>query len=521
MVKSGVVSVAVDRAAEVFGRHDAVVDGPLRWSWVELRNQCRVVAGRLIADGIQPGDRVALWAPNSAHWVASALGILYSGAVLVPVNTRFTAAEAADVIGRSGARGLMVVDRFLDVDRLDALQQLPSEAHHGGPVAALSAVRFVISLPQDPAQEPDLVAPGWAVRELDLRAERVKPEDVSDILYTSGTTGVSKGAMSAHRQALAAAGAWADAFNIATADRYLAINPFFHSFGLKAGILVCLLTGATLFPQAVFDPARTLRTVEAERITVLPGPPVIFQALLDQPHEADYDLSSLRLAVTGADTVPEVLVDRMRSELGFREVLTAYGLTEAVVATLCRPGDDARVVANTSGRPAPGMEVRIADPAGRPLPVGATGEVYLRGPSVMLGYLDDPMATAKAIDPDGWLHTGDVGVIDDRGNLRITDRLTDMYISGGFNVYPAEVERDIAGLDGVAEVAVVGIPDQRLGHVGKAFIVPSPGAQLSVADVVAYCAETLANYKRPRHVQLCAALPRNASGKVLKRTLAE
>ena len=519
-VRPAAIPAAVDRAAALFGHRVAVVDGSVRWSWDDLRTRARAVAGHLIAAGIEHGDRVAIWAPNNAHWVASALGILYSGAVLVPINTRFTAVEAADVITRSGARALMVGDRFLGVDRLARLRQLPAQGDTAGPVAALPAISSVLTLPLDADVEPHLAGTSATTGDIDGRAQAVHPDDVSDILFTSGTSGRSKGAMSAHRQALAAAAAWADNFEITPDDRYLGINPFFHSFGYKAGILVCLLTGATLFPQAVFDPDGVLRVVEAERITVLPGPPAVFQTLLDHPARTGHESGSLRLAVTGADIVPEVLVERMRGELGFDEVLTAYGLTEAVVATLCRPGDDVRVVAHTSGRPAPGMEVRIADRSGRPLPVGATGEVYLRGPNVMLGYLDDEAATEKAIDADGWLHTGDVGVLDDDGNLRITDRLKDMYISGGFNVYPAEVERELAGLDGVGEVAVIGVPDARLGHVGKAFIVPRPGARLSIEAVLTYCAENLANYKRPRHLEFCDALPRNASGKVVKRLLA-
>ena len=238
--------------------------------------------------------------------------------------------------------------------------------------------------------------------------------------------------------------------------------------------IACLQTGATLIPQLTFDAEQALAAVQEQRITVLPGPPTIYQSLLDHPKRRDYDLSSLRFAVTGAAVVPVALIERMQSELDIEIVLTAYGLTEASgFGTMCRPEDDAHTVANSCGRPIADFELRIDTPDET-----AAGEVLLRGPNVMLGYLDDAAATAAAIDGDGWLHTGDVGIVDAAGNLRITDRLKDMYICGGFNVYPAEVEQALMRLDGVADVAVIGVPDERLCEVGKAFVVRRPQADI-------------------------------------------
>ncbi len=479
------IPAAVADAARRFGAAEALVDGPVRMSWRELHEQVRAVAGVFAAGGVRPGDRVAVCAPNSHHWVLTALGALCAGATLVPVNTRFTAAETADLLDRTHAAALVVADEFLGRDRL-------AELRAGG------------------YRVPDLVlpvSPATPWRPLDGPGAdvAVSPEDVSDVLFTSGTTGRSKGAMSAHRQALGVARAWAALGEVTAEDRYLVINPFFHSFGYKAGILVCLLTGATIVPRATFDAAAAARLVRDERITVLPGPPTIYRSLLDLPGA---DLSSLRLAVTGAAVVPVVLVERMQEAFG--TVLTAYGLTEAVVATMCSPSDDARTVAHTCGRPTAGFELRTGD----------RDEILLRGPNVMLGYLDDPAATAAAVDEDGWLHTGDVGRVDDRGYLTITDRLGDMYISGGFNVYPAEVEQALARLPGVAESAVVGMPDERLGEVGRAFVVRR-GTELSTEDVLAHCRRLLANYKVPRAVEFTDELPRNPSGKVLKRLLRE
>ena len=500
---------ALIEAADRFGDAEALVDGDTRLSWAQVLDDVRSAARCYLALGVEPGDRVAVWAPNTQHWVIAALGAHYAGATLVPVNTRFTGHEALDVLERTRAKVLVGTDAFLGVDKL---AQLRSAASGTDPLASLrSIVQIDLDRPFSDAMiggttvgERALHVPAEAA---DARAATVRPDDVSDILFTSGTTGRSKGVLSAHRQVLDVARAWASCGEVSAVDRYLVINPFFHSFGYKAGIVVAVLTGATIVPQAVYDPAEAMLLIECERITVLPGAPTIFQTILDHPDRSAYDLSALRFAVTGAATVPVALVERMQRELGFDLVLTAFGMTEAVVATMCRRGDSLDVVARTCGRAVAGFETRI----------GEHGELLLRGPNVMLGYLDDPAATAAAIDADGWLHTGDVGVLDDAGYLTITDRLKDMYISGGFNVYPAEVEQALARLDGVAEAAVIGVPEQRLGEVGLALVVRR--GELTADAVLAYCRERLANYKVPRRVAFVDALPRNPSGKVLKTVL--
>jgi HIP---CoA ligase len=529
------VPAGLIRAAEQFGDNDALVDGEVRLSYRELHERVRKLARVFLAEGIEPGDRVAINSPNTHHWVITALAILHAGATLVPINTRFTGTEILDVLRRSDARMLAVSGPFLDKDRLADMRAAAAEEAGtepgSGPVPGLPRLRSVIRIPVDQFDElppapgvlewKDLDERGAAVAldRVDERAAAVRPDDVSDILYTSGTSGRSKGVISAHRQVLSVADAWADCGELHDGDRYLVINPFFHSFGYKAGILACLLRGTTIVPMAVFDVPQVMELVHRERITVLPGPPTIYQSILDHPRRDEHDLSSLRLAVTGAATVPVVLVERMQQELSFSVVLTAYGLTEAVVATMCRPDDDPVTVATTCGRPAAGFELRIADEKGQSLPPDTVGEVLLRGPNTMLGYCDDQEATSAALDDQGWLHTGDLGRVDERGYLKITDRLKDMYICGGFNVYPAEVEQALARLDGVSESAVVGVSDDRLGEVGKAYVVPGPGHSLSEDDVLSFCKKRLANYKVPRHVEFRTSLPRNASGKILKRLL--
>ena len=546
------IPAAVARAAREFGDAPALAEpGGPRFSYRELHQRVTTVARALIAEGVAPGDRVAIWSPNTHHWVLGALGALHAGATLVPVSTRFTGHEALDVISRSGARALIVAGPFLGTDRLTALRAADdAQRMTAGP--GLGRLRLIVQIPIEAGPASAAGALGWGelleraatvpASVATERADAVSPGDVSDILFTSGTTGRSKGAMTAHRQSLAVARAWAECGCLSGADRYLVVNPFFHSFGFKAGILACLVSGAALVPQLVYDAGRAMALVEAERITVFPGPPTIYQTILDHPDRGAHDLSSLRLAVTGAATVPVALVERMRRELSFQSVLTAYGLTEAVVATMCRPGDDPQTVAQTSGRATAGFEIRITAPDGRaavsdgpeavsdgPEAVsdgpeaapGETGEILLRGPNLMLGYYGDEEATRAAIDADGWLHTGDVGRLDPDGYLTITDRLKDMYICGGFNVYPAEVEQVLARLGDVAESAVIGVADARLGEVGRAYVVTRPGHALGAGEVLAFCRERLANYKVPRQVVFRDGLPRNPAGKVLKRLLRE
>jgi acyl-CoA synthetase (AMP-forming)/AMP-acid ligase II len=472
-------------AAHRHGDKPAFVDGDRTVSFAELLGLVQATARGYAETGFSPGDRLVLWAPNSIDWVVAALATSYAGGTLVPANSRYTAHEVADLVERTNAQLVVVADGFLDRTQLADLTPLVPGRH----------LIDITALPSSDA--PDV----------EPRADAITPDDVADILFTSGTTGKPKGAMSAHRQTIGVARAWAEVAGIRPDDRYLVVNPFFHSFGYKIGIVVGLLTGCTLYPVATFDLDETMSLIDEAGITVFPGAPAIYQSMLTADRSA-YDLSSLRLAVTGAAMIPVVLIERMKAELGIDEVLTAFGMTEAVVVTMCRAGDDAETIATTSGRAIPGMEARIDADSGE-------GELLIRGDHVMLGYLDDPEATAAAIDADGWLHSGDVGVLDATGNLKITDRLKDMYISGGFNVYPAEVEQTLLRAEGVQDVAVIGVPDERMGEVGKAFIVGTATPE----DLVEFAKERLANFKIPRHFESIDVLPRNLSGKVLKNEL--
>ena len=527
-------------AAEQHGPRPAIVEDGGRLTFAELKARADLLAKAVLAAGLQPGERFAIWAPNMADWVCTALAGQQVGGVLVPINTRFKGLEAGDIVYRSGAKLAFAASGFLGVDHAallagqdcPALQRiiaLPSV----GPAAKDAGKPF-----PDPTEAPaGVAAKAGKVQALDAflrlgeevadavlrrRIAAVRPEDLSDILYTSGTTGAPKGAMTTHGQNIATFEEWSAAVGLNAEDRYLIVNPFFHSFGYKAGWLAALLHGATIFPETVFDAERTLRQIERQRISLLPGPPTLFQSLLAHPALERTDLSSLRCAVTGAASVPVQLVRDMKNRLGFAEVYTAYGLTESSgVVSLCRSEDDFETIANTCGRAMQGVEIRIAAADGRALPPDEAGEVWVRGFNVMQGYLDDAAATAAAITPEGWLKTGDVGVLDRRGYLRIVDRLKDMYICGGFNCYPAEIENLLLAHPDIAEVAVLGAPDQRLGEVGHAFVVPTPSSNPQAEDLLAWARAQMANYKAPRRITWVEELPRNASGKVQKFLLAE
>ncbi len=469
-------------AADRFGDTEAVVDGPLRLTFVDVVERIRCAAGAFADLGIEKGDRAAIWAPNSAEWIIAAFGLLTAGGVLVPVNTRFKTDEAADIITRSGAKAVLVEQGFLGVDY---------RAPGGVPVIDVKS---------------DFLSSGTPF------SRPVEGTDISDVIFTSGTTGRPKGVMMNHAQNLRLYHEWCDLADLRRGDRYLMVNPYFHTFGYKAGLIASFIRGATMLPVPVFDMDRVVEIIAAERITMLPGPPTLYHSLLSVADKSK--LATLRAGVTGASDIPVELIRRVHEELPFQTLATGYGLTEAGTVTLSRPGDSFEDIATTAGVACDGVEMRVAD----------DGEVLVRGYTVMQGYLDDPVATAETIDADGWLHTGDLGTVDAAGRLRIVGRKKDMFIVGGFNAYPAEIEGFLLEHPGIAQAAVIGVPDERMGQVGKAFVVPkaqadASGDALDEGDLIAWCRDRMAGFKVPRYVEFLDELPLNATGKVMKDRL--
>jgi acyl-CoA synthetase (AMP-forming)/AMP-acid ligase II len=506
--------MAADAGAR-FGDAEAMVDGDRRVSFAELIAHAQRVTGALVASGIEPGERAAVWAPNRFEWLVAALGILGAGAAVVPVNTRFKRDEVRYILERSGARVVFTVGEFLGMDYAATVAALRPD---------LPQLRAVVGFDEATAADHSLDAFCGIGSDVDAATvnaswQAVGPDDVSDVLFTSGTTGAPKGVLMTHAQTLRQFSDWCDMAGLQTGDKYLIVNPFFHMFGYKAGCLASLMQGATIIPKPVLEVDDLLRTVAEESVTVLPGPPTLYQSILDHPSRDRFDLSSLRVAVTGAADIPVELIRRLHEELPFSTIITGYGLTEGGTVTGTGPDDDFETIATTVGRARPGLEIRIADDDGKAVPVGQPGEVLVRGYSVMRGYLDDPEETARAVDPDGWLRTGDLGTLDERGCLRIVGRKKDMFIVGGFNAYPAEIENLLLGHPAVGRVAVVGMPDPRLGEVGLAFVVVAPGAELQPDELMEWARAAMANYKVPRAVEIVDDLPVNAAGKVEKDVL--
>jgi acyl-CoA synthetase (AMP-forming)/AMP-acid ligase II len=495
-------------AAAAAPDREAVVTPESRLTFAQLLERVQAGSAACLAHGIGHGDRVAVWGPNTMDWVIASLSLTGIGAIVVPVNSRFKGEEARYLLDRTGATALVVDDEFLTpllgTDPLDAL---------GNPevlVIRTSRIREFLSRADEVPLET-----------VEKAAAEVGDDDPSDIIFTSGTTGAPKGAMLRHGASVRLYAAWSDVVGLRHGDRYLLIYPLFHTAGLKSGLLASLLKGATLLPHLVFDPQTVMTTVQAERVTMLPGPPAIYQTILNTD-VSEYDLSSLRLAVTGAAVVPIELVVKLREDLGFDSVVTGYGLTETTgTVAMCRHDDDPEIIAHTSGRPLDGIEMKIVDADGNEVPTGEQGEIVTRGYQVMIGYFDNPEATAETVDADGWLHTGDVGYVDAQNNVTITDRIKDMFIVGGFNAYPAEIEGLMLEHPDLAQVAIVGVPDARMGEVGMAVVVPAAGHTVERDEVLAWAREHMANFKAPRYLEVVDALPLNASGKVLKFELRE
>jgi acyl-CoA synthetase (AMP-forming)/AMP-acid ligase II len=492
----------VDIAAETWPDAEALVDGDTRLTFSELRDLVMQAGRAAMAAGLEKGDRAAIWAPNRWEWVVTALGIHVAGGAVVPMTTRYKGDEAAFVLRSSGARLLFTVEGFLGNDYPAMLEGHETVVERTIVFGAPSWDEFLRGTTD---REPPVVT----------------EHDLSDVIFTSGTTGRPKGVMSTHGQSVRVVQAWCGIVGLRAGDRYLLVSPFSHTSGYKTGFIGAMNVGAVTCPIAVADVPALLDLISRERITMLPGTPTVFQTILTHPDKDKYDLSSLRLSAVGAAPVPVELVERMKAEL-FDTVVTGYGLTETTgVSTMSRFDDPPEIIARTVGRAIPGVEVRVVDESGNDVPPGTGGEVFVRGYNVMKGYWDAPEQTAETLDRDGWLHTGDVGTMDEAGQLTITDRLKDMYIVGGFNAYPAEIEAALLRRSDLAMAAVIGIPDERLGEVGMAFVVPTAGASPTEEEIIAWSRREMANYKVPRRVAVVDALPLNAVGKVVKPELRE
>jgi HIP---CoA ligase len=492
-------------------RHpDAVVvaDAGGSLTVAELRERAAAVARGLLALGVERGDRVAVWAPNTADWVVTAYGIWDAGAIITPLSTRFRGIEASAMLAKTRASVLFVADGFMGTSYSSLLTE---------------AVPHVVGMPgaESSSAQPfeEFLAAGTRASAAEERALSVGPDDSAEIMATSGTTGAPKGVLLHHEQLLRGYWDWAEVVTLHEGDRYPIIAPFSHGFGINAGLLACVLRRATMMPIPIFRPDELMDLIERDRVSVLAGAPTMFFRILDELHGRD--VSSLRVAICGAAAVPPELVRRLIDRVGLDRMINAYGLMEGTVVSMTRAEDPVEIIAATTGRAVPGVSIRVVDDAGADLPDGERGEILVGGYGVMRGYWEDPDKTAEAVDSAGWLHTGDIGMLDDQGNLAIVDRKKEMFIANGFNAYPAEIEGLLLHHPDIAQVAVVGVSDPVMGEAGWAFLVPRAGSAVRPDAVLAWARQNMSNYKVPRQVILVDALPTNPNGKVDKPALRE
>ncbi len=520
-VDAGTIPQLITWAVDHWGDTLAVIDRDERITFTELGARVDQAARAMVASGIGAGDTVALWAPNCWQWIVAALATSRVGASLVPVNTRFKGNEAGYVLATAKVKLLFVVNGFLGTDYVNALVDERPNLPDLAEIIDLADATGTGSTPFSEFVSRGSGADAAALQaEVERRSAAVGLDDVTAIMFTSGTTGLPKGVLVRGSAIIRAFSKSAAALGVQQGDPFLLVNPYFHAFGYNCGIVKCLITGATNVPVAAFDATEVMELIQRERIAVFPGPPAIFQSLLNHPDLDSYDLSSLRACMTGAATIPVEMVQAMKDRLGFTTVITAFGMTETSgLASFTGPDDSPELVATTSGRAIPDVELKVVDDDLNEVPRGTEGELLVRGYQVTPGYLDNPEATAETITPDGWLRTGDIAVMDDAGYIDITDRKKDMFIMGGFNAYPAEIERMMIEHPEIGLVAVIGVPDQRMGEVGAAFVIPAPGASPTAEGIIEWCREKMANYKVPRFVWFVDQLPMTASGKVQKPEL--
>ena len=492
----------------------------------------RTVRG-LLALGVDTGDHVAVWATNWPQWPVLQLASARIGAVLVTINPAYRADELSYVLKQADVRVLFLIDRFKTSDYFAMLAQACPEAASSTPgeldSPALPELRWIVSLPERPADgmiswSAMLERGGEVGAEALASLERgLSPDDPINLQFTSGTTGFPKGALLSHRNLLLNAFYFASGLRATPEDRICVPVPFYHCFGCVIGTLGALVAGATMLsPAEYFDPTATLDCIERERATVVYGVPTMFIAELGDETFPDRDLSSLRTGIMAGSPCPTEVMKRVIEDMGASQIAIGYGLTEASPGvTLTRSDDPIEWRVETVGRPFPGIEVKIVDEDGREVPRGVQGELCARGHNVMLGYYKMPEETARTIDPEGWLHTGDLAVLDENGNYRITGRSKDMIIRGGENIYPREIEELLYRHPDVVDVQVVGVPDPRLGEEVCAWIKPRPNGDTSEEEIREYCRGHLAHYKVPRYVMFVEEFPQTVTGKVQKFKMRE
>jgi fatty-acyl-CoA synthase len=510
--------------------HDAIVFPSLgvRWNWAELDRRVDRLASGLIRIGVRQGEHVGIWSMNCPEWVLFQFAAARAGAVMVNINPAYRLHELEVALRNADVATLVVGRSFKTSNFVEMVETIGQEIRRNPGswrVASLPLLRRVVAM-------GDKLGAGWiswdSLAESDInsaalaeRARQTKATDPFNIQFTSGTTGLPKGATLTHRNMLMNAFYIGQRVRYTEADRVCVPVPFYHCFGCILGTTVCSVYGSALVvPAPTFDALATLRAIAEERCTAIYGVPMMFTSQLDHPERSNFDLSSLRTGIMAGSPCPLPLMKRVMDDMGASQITIGYGLTEASpIITQTSVDDSIDVRVSTVGRPIPGIEVKLVDREGRVVAPGEAGEMCVRGHNVMVGYYNDPAATARVLEPDGWLHSGDLALLRDDGNYRIVGRVKEIIIRGGENIYPPEVENYLCHHPSIAEVAVVGLPDRVYGEVVSAWVVTRPGASITTEELQEFCKGKIAHFKIPRYVEVVDSFPRTVTGKVRKHEL--
>ena len=524
-----------DRTCESNPEIDALVvrHQNVRWSYQQLQEQVNSLAAGLLALGIQTGDRVGIWGPNSAEWVMVQLATAKIGAIMVCINPAYRTYELEYALNKVECDTIITAEQFKSSDYLGMLQTLAPELADCEPCAlqskTLPHLKRVIRMGKGKSPGmlnfEDVCAMGSAEHHARLAqlAAELRPDDAINIQFTSGTTGNPKGATLSHCNILNNGCLTGAAMGLSPQDRLCIPVPLYHCFGMVLSVLACVAHGATMvFPGEAFDPLDTLKAVEEERCTALHGVPTMFIMELDHPSFSQFDLSSLRTGIMAGAPCPVEVMRRLISEMHMDDILIAYGQTEvSPINNMTLPNDSLERRTETVGRAVPWVEIKVIDDAGRVVRVGEKGEICTRGYSVMQGYWNDPERTAETIDAGGWLHSGDLAVMDGDGYVQIVGRIKDMIIRGGENIYPREIEEFLYQHPAISEVQVFGVPDEKMGEEVCAWIQLNAGHELSADDVKDYCRDKITHFKIPRYIDFVDEYPMTVTGKIQKFVMRE
>lgn len=523
----------LDRIVGICPDNEALVypDRNLRYTYKEFREVCNQFAKGLLKIGVKKGDSTAIWATNVPEWIITQYGSARIGAVLVTVNTHYKLFELKKLLEQSDTKTLIMIEGTKSSDYRNIIYELCPELYDCKPgqlkAKNLPLLKNVIMIGKNKYPGmfnwEDIIALGKEVSDAELTKcmEGLDPEDIIHMIYTSGTTGVPKGVMLTHHNLVTNATSTAGCMNLSQIDRLCIPVPFFHCFGSVSGTMCCVITGATMIPVETFCPEKVLKTIEKERCTALHGVPTMFMLELDLLEKESFDLSSLRTGLVAGATCPIELGNKIVEIMGIKELVAAYGQTEASPGiTNTRIDDPPDLRISTVGRPLAGVEVKICNPqTGEKLPPGVEGEICARGYNIMKGYYKMPEATAQTVDNDGWLHTGDIGVMDEKGYLSITCRIKDVIIRGGENIYPKEIETYLLTHPSVKDAQIVGVPSKKYGEEVMAYIQLKEGQALTQESIQYFCKGNIANCKVPKHVVFVDSYPISPSGKILKHVL--